>query len=78
MGKKVKSYWWCIEKGCKYKRVHYTHKGKVVEHIGCSHPDLLDQYGPVNPNLGVPIGELQMCPMLVSDIMTCFKSVFDE
>lgn len=64
---KLSKQWWCIKHGCRYNRIHYTHRGTVMEHIGCSHPDLLSMAGPTNPNLGVPISDLQMCPVLVNE-----------
>lgn len=75
----VSKNWWCIHRDCKHYREHVKHCGKSITHEGCRHPAIMDELDFINPNLGLSIEHLRMCPVLVSDASICFEEgYFDK
>lgn len=67
---KLKKQWWCIKHECNHNRIHVYHHGRVIEHVGCAHSSILDKID-INPNLGLSIDKIQMCPVLCTDVEAC-------
>ena len=74
----LKKQWWCVKGECRHNRVHSSFKhGKTISEGGCSHPAILKENILVNPNIGLAIDNLDMCPVLV-DVEACLQTYYDR
>jgi len=56
--------WWCIREECNHYNKHTIHKGKPISNEYCKHSSAIQCKRCKNPNLGLEIADMEMCPIL--------------